>query len=85
MNPMECRKGFESKGRNTSRGIQCAAELIDWDNRSWKLNLFNVMRDAIMVEEVLRVELPRLDLEDKLLWIGNKIGIWKLKSCHNVS
>lgn len=52
--------------------VHRVADFVDSSNKRWNENLLNDLCDAECAEDVRRMDMPRCQIEDKLMWTGNK-------------
>lgn len=60
------------------------ADLINCDNRTSKLDALEGMFSPDSVLEVSKINLSTIATENKLLWTGNKNGLFSVKSAYRV-
>ncbi|KAF3444745.1 hypothetical protein FNV43_RR14438 [Rhamnella rubrinervis] len=48
----------------------------------WNEDLVRHLFDHQSAEAIMRIKWPRVDCQDKLIWIGNKTGVFSVKDCY---
>ena len=56
--------------------------LIDQDTRRWRTDILNRVFLGFEVEKILSILIPYYPQEDQLIWVGNKKGIFTVKSAY---
>lgn len=55
--------------------------LIDEDTKRWKVETLKSLFLPFKVETILNIPLSHNLLEDKIIWVGNKKGVFFYKKC----
>ena len=56
--------------------------LIDQDIRRWRKDTLDKIFLAFKVENILSIPIPYYPQEDQLIWVGNKKGIFTVRSAY---
>ena len=56
--------------------------LIDQDTRRWRKDILDRIFLGFEVENILSIPIPHYPQEDQLIWVGNKKGIFTVKSAY---
>lgn len=63
--------------------VVTVSDLIDPETRTWKVDTLNATFPTWVVEEIMRIRLSRHPQEDYLRWMGEKNGVFSVKSAYN--
>ena len=56
--------------------------LIDQDTRRWRKDVLDRIFLSFEVKNILSIPIPHYPQEDQLIWVGNKKGIFTVKSAY---
>ena len=56
--------------------------LIDQDTKRWQKDILDKIFLGFEVENILSIPIPHYPQEDQLIWVGNKKGIFTVKSAY---
>ena len=60
------------------------AELIDQELHSWRSKFIMNMFEQEDAEAICRIQLSRRDVEDTIIWLHHKKGLFTVKSAYKV-
>lgn len=75
-------KNPTSTARANSEGFTKVSSLLEDDSRNWRLDVLNNLFSIEVVALIIEVEVPFVDCENKIIWIGSSTGKFSFPSCY---
>lgn len=65
-------------------GILRLAEFREGTTIEWKMELLQAWFPPREVEEIIKLQWPFIECQDKILWMASDNGVFSVKSCHKL-